>query len=158
MTEEVLRVLLSPFPSQNHRGVDREAGQETHVPHPGLRPQRRARQCQAPHRPPRDLQHRRVLGWRGQSGRQHPHPSLGRAGQEGLLRGPPTGRQLRPLQRHRGSGAHVFTQRTGRGAHRSDQSMSGLNVSLPVLYLATSFSQTLWRDVYHSQLLTWQVK
>lgn len=106
---------------QGHWGLHREASEETPVPHPRLRSQRRAGQRQAPHRASRNLKHRRVLGRRGQPRRQHPHPSRRGAGQEGLLRGPPSVRQLRPVHRHGGSGAHVFTERRRRGAHRLQQ-------------------------------------
>uniref|UniRef100_A0A8B9TLS2 Glutamine synthetase n=1 Tax=Anas platyrhynchos TaxID=8839 RepID=A0A8B9TLS2_ANAPL len=100
---------------QTHRSGHREAEQAARLPHLRLRPAGWQGQLPAAHRPPRDLQHLRVLCWRGQPRRQHPHPAPGGPGRLRLLRGPAAGGQLRPLRGHRGHHEDHGAQRDRRG-------------------------------------------
>ena len=87
--------------AQGDRGGDREAVEAARRAHQGLRPEGGRGQRAPPHRPPRDVEHPRLLGRRRQPQREHPHPAPGGRGWVRLLRGPASVVQLRPVLGHR---------------------------------------------------------
>lgn len=105
-------ILLLALLHQAHWASHWQAGEETRRAHRRVRPARRRGQQAPPAGPLWDVQHPRVLSRGGQPRLQHPHPSPGGPGEEGLLRGSPARRQLWPVRRDQGHRCHL---RAGRG-------------------------------------------